>query len=70
MGVGLGGWDLGCKLTTRLVASAPIAVSGSSPTVGVKDLLEYLSAVPHRAGSLEWMSAMNAVVTASASRLG
>ena len=70
MGVGLWGWDLGCKLTTLLVASTPIAVSGSSPTVSVKDLLEYLSAVPHRAGSLEWMSAIKAAVTASASPLG
>ena len=66
----MGGWDLGCKLTALLVASAPIAVSGSSPTVGVKDLLEYLSAVPHRVGSLEWISAIKAAVMASASRLG
>ena len=52
-----------------LVVSTPIAVTGCSPTLGVKALLEYLIniAVPHKPGTLEWMSAIKAIVTASAS---
>ena len=51
---------LGFKLTVllALVVFTPIEVTGCSPTVGVKALLEYLSAVAHKTGSLEWMSAI------------
>ena len=37
------------------------------PTVGVKVLLEYLTGWPHNPGTLEWVSAIKAAVTASAS---
>ena len=68
LGVGLG---RGFKLTALLVAATPVApVAGCSVAVGVKALLEYLSAVPHSPGTLEWMSAIKAAATASDSRLG
>ena len=57
-------------LLIHVVVYALVAVSGCSPTVGVNALLEYLNELPHKAGSLEWMSAIKAAVTVSASRLG
>ena len=47
-------------LLVHVVVSAPVAVSGCSPTVGVNALLEYLSELPHKTGNLEWMSAIKA----------